>query len=60
MSFIGIDISKRQLDVANYNTGEITAYANSTSGLKALQDYLVLQTPTLIACEPTGGYETSF
>jgi transposase len=57
MSYIGIDISKPQLDVANYNTGEITAYPNTPTGIDALTKYLQSQSPDLIACEPTGGYE---
>ena len=58
--FIGIDVSKRQLDIASRPVGKVWSTANDESGIKDLVRQLRRLRPTLIAVEATGGYELSF
>lgn len=55
--FVGIDVSKAQLDVAIRPTGEKESVANDKAGIKALVKRLAKIEPTLIVLEATGGYE---
>lgn len=55
--FVGIDVSKAQLDVAIRPTGEKESIANDKAGIKALVKRLAKIEPTLIVLEATGGYE---
>jgi transposase len=55
--FVGIDVSKAQLDVAIGPTGEKESFANDKVGIKALVKRLAKIEPTLIVLEATGGYE---
>lgn len=55
--FVGIDVSKAQLDVETRPTGEKESVANDKAGIKALVKRLVKLQPTLIVLEATGGYE---
>jgi transposase len=55
--FVGIDVSKAQLDVAIRPSGEIESFANDKLGIKALVKRLAKIGPTLIVLEATGGYE---
>jgi transposase len=55
--FVGIDVSKAQLDVAIRPTGEKQSFANDKAGIKALVKRLAKIEPTLIVLEATGGYE---
>lgn len=55
--FVGIDVSKAQLDVAIRPTGERESVANDKVGIKALVKRLAKIQPTLIVLEATGGYE---
>lgn len=55
--FVGIDVSKREVVVAVTPTGETWTSATTPAGLRALATRLVHLRPTLIALEPTGGYE---
>jgi transposase len=55
--FVGIDVSKAQLDVAIRPTGEKQSFANDKLGIKALVKRLAKIGPTLIVLEATGGYE---
>jgi len=55
--FVGIDVSKAQLDVAIRPTGEKESFANDKAGIKALVKRLAKIEPTLIVLEATGGYE---
>jgi transposase len=54
---IGIDVSKRNLDICIRSTGEIFQESNDSSGLKRLNKKLAAYTPCLIVMEATGGYE---
>ena len=56
-SFIGIDISKRSLDVAMHETGESYSYDNDEEGIGTLALQLKNLRPTLVVMESTGGYE---
>lgn len=55
--FIGIDVSKGSLDVADASTGEVFSYPNTTTGVGELVQRLVGLKPALVVCEATGGYE---
>ena len=55
--FVGIDVSKAQLDVAIRPSGEKQSFANDKVGIKALVKRLAKIGPTLIVLEATGGYE---
>jgi transposase len=55
--FVGIDVSKAQLDVAIRPSSEKESFANHKVGIKALVNRLAKITPTLIVVEATGGYE---
>lgn len=55
--FVGIDVSKREVVVAVHPTGETWTSATTAAGLRALVKRLTAVQPTLIALEPTGGYE---
>ena len=55
--FVGIDVSKAQLDIALRPTGEKQSFANDKVGIKALVKRLAKLQPALIVLEATGGYE---
>lgn len=55
--FIGIDISKNQLDVAVIPDGPSASYANNEQGIGKLIGVLKRYQPCLVATEPTGGME---
>ena len=55
--FVGIDVSKAQLDVEFRPTSEKESVANDKAGIKALVKRLAKLQPTLIVLEATGGYE---
>lgn len=57
--FIGIDISKDYLDIADSATQETWRTANDDSGIASLTKRLSTPTPTLIVLEATGGLEIS-
>jgi transposase len=54
--FVGIDVSKAQLDVA-LSTGEAWSVANDRSGWTELIDRLRPLGPQAVGLEPSGGYE---
>lgn len=54
--YVGIDVSKAQLDVAVLGTAP-AQFANTPDGHAALLGWLQPQQPTLIVVEPTGGHE---
>jgi transposase len=56
--YVGIDVSKDRLDVHVRPTGEAFAVTRDGKGLEELVDRLRALTPTLIAVEATGGFET--
>lgn len=55
--FVGIDVSKRRLDVAMRPTGERESVANDKAGIKALVKRLAKNQPAWIVLEATGGLE---
>ena len=55
--FVGIDVSKAQLDVAIRPTGETLSVANDKAGIKALVKRLAKIQPGLVVLESTGGLE---
>ncbi len=55
--FVGIDVSKDQLDVALRPSAERWAVANDEAGIATLVDRLRALTPALIVLEATGGLE---
>ncbi len=56
-SFIGIDVSKRSLDVSLGKEGEYFTVGNDEKGIAALVERLKGVEPTLIVLESTGGLE---
>ena len=57
--FVGIDVSKAQLDVAVRPNGETWAVAHDEAGLSALVARLRTLAPALIVLEATGGLEVA-
>lgn len=55
--FIGIDVSKANLDVAVRPSDECWRYANDEAGVAVLVERAALLSPTLVVLEATGGYE---
>ena len=56
-SFIGIDVSKQQLEVAAHESGYQFRCANKASSFGALVAELIELQPALIVLEATGGLE---
>jgi transposase len=56
--FVGIDVSKDRLDIHVLPNGAAFAVTRDGEGLEDLVERLRVLTPTLIAVEATGGYET--
>lgn len=56
--YVGIDVSKDRLDVHVRPNGEAFAVARDGKGLEELVTRLAACSPTLIAVEATGGFET--
>lgn len=57
MQYVGIDVSKRRLDVATGAKGKVVGYANDEAGLAALVRMFVGLGPVVAVLEPTGRYE---
>ena len=55
---VGIDVSKDRLDVHVLPSGEAFGVARSGQGLEGLVERLQTLSPTLVAVEATGGFET--
>jgi transposase len=55
---VGVDISKRHIDVCLYQTGKEVHIPNSTEGLTKLTKVLAQYQVRQIVCEATGGYES--
>jgi transposase len=58
-TFVGIDVSKTQLDVALRPSGAMKSVPNDDHGIKTLVEWLGVVTPALIVLEATGGIERS-
>jgi transposase len=56
-SFIGIDVAKRQLDVAERPSGARWTASNDVAGIAAVIERLCTGPVALIVVEATGGYE---
>lgn len=55
--FVGIDVSKRQLDLAVWGESDIWRYGNDESGIPKVVKQLKELAPTLIVLEASGGWE---
>jgi transposase len=55
--FVGIDVSKAQLDVYGHTTKSVFSVTNDEAGLKMLMERLMQLEPQLVVLEATGGYE---
>lgn len=55
---VGIDVSKDRLDVSVQPGGQAFAVARDGKGLEELVERLAAVSPTLVALEATGGFET--
>jgi transposase len=55
--FVGIDISKRSLDVAIYGEEPLSQFFNDIDGIPQLVNFLQQKQPALVVVEATGGYE---
>ncbi len=56
--FIGIDISKDRLDIADDPHSEVWSESNDDAGVSSLIEKLTSLNPCLIVMEATGGLET--
>jgi transposase len=59
MNWVGIDGSKRRLDVAIRPAGETLTVNNDEAGIKTLTKELTRWSPQLIVLEATGGHESA-
>lgn len=55
--YVGIDVSKRRLDVGEHVSGKTWSLANDASGIDALTQAVAAMSPVLIVLEATGGLE---
>ncbi len=58
-SFVGIDVSKAQLDIASRPSGERWQVRNDPAGCSSLVERLLRLRPSLIVLEATGGFEAA-
>lgn len=58
--FVGIDVSKANLDVACWESKEYKRYSNNPTGIQGLIEWLKELQPELIVLEATGGLELPF
>lgn len=57
-NYVGIDVSKKHLDVCIKSTGEYFRTENNAGGFKEIKKRLSLYRPCLLIAEATGGYES--
>jgi transposase len=57
--YVGVDVSKDNLDIATNSEKGIRRLSNSTAGIKKAVEYLRGITPVLVVFESTGGLELS-
>lgn len=55
--YVGVDVSKAQLDVCVLPTGEARSFANDAQGARGLLRWLHKLAPQAVGFEATGGYE---
>jgi transposase len=58
--FVGVDVSKDNLDVAIWTSNEYKRFQNDPTGIRELIDWLKILQPELIVLEATGGLELPF
>lgn len=58
-TFVGIDVSNTQLDLALRPSGTTQSFPNNEPGIKALVEHLCVVKPELIVLEASGGIERS-
>lgn len=58
--FIGVDVSKDNLDVASWTSNEYKRFRNDPTGIQELIDWLKILHAELIVLEATGGLELPF
>jgi len=56
-AFVGIDVAKKELEVAVFPGADTKTWPNTEEGIGRLVDYLKPLSPTLIVLEATGGLE---
>ncbi len=55
--FIGVDVSKNKLDVAEARSAEYRCFDNTEEGQGKMKDFIASKKPVLIVLEATGGFE---
>lgn len=55
--YVGIDVSKSQLDACRVPSGDVLAFSRDESGIQALLTWLAAMPPTLVVLEASGGLE---
>ena len=55
--FVGVDVSKANLDVASWTSNEYKRFQNDSTGIQKFIDWLKILQPELIVLEATGGLE---
>lgn len=58
--FVGVDVSKDNLDVASWTSNEYKRFQNDPTGIRELIDWLKILQAELIVLEATGGLEMPF
>lgn len=58
--FVGVDVSKDNLDVASWTSNEYKRFQNDPTGIQELIDWLKILQAELIVLEATGGLEMPF
>jgi len=58
--FVGVDVSKDNLDVASWTSNEYKRFRNDPTGIQELIDWLKILQAELIVLEATGGLELPF
>ena len=58
-NWIGIDVSKDNLDVYDLSAEAYTRYRNDVEGIETLTQRLLSQSNIAVVCEATGGYESA-
>jgi len=56
-SFVGIDVSKDELEICIRPTNKSLTFANTEDGIALMVEHLKTLSPSLIVLEATGGYE---
>jgi transposase len=55
--FVGVDISKKSLEVATHNGNSRQNFSNDDRGIPQLVDLMLEIKPALVVIEATGGFE---